>query len=221
MTQDCDRHAKLLVPLLKSKNEAGFLRNLYYQVSLKIGLCAHTFVHYYFLMSDRQYNYLVAKPKVDLRQYRTTTVLYNTIFNIHKLDSYDLSQCFKIPIRRIQKTAEARDSAYKEVHLLWLEPRLDVLRDPSSRSLLSFRFLVNQLMHKRTALVLPHIEKWFNNCSDDVREIGITELIRSGDLSVDQFYKLHRYLINRPDYRTSTFLEAASLAEENLNIEDS
>lgn len=187
---------------------------------LKIGLCSDTRVHYYFLVSDRQYNYLVAKPKVNLRYYRSHTVLYNTIFNIHKLDSYDLNHCFRIPIKDIQKTAAANNSSYKEVHLLWLEPRLDVLKDQDSRSLLEFRFLVNQIMHKRTSLVLPHIRRWFEDCSDDVFKFGITESTRAGDMEVEQYYMLHRYLIDRLDYRSSTFLEAAAAVEENLNSEN-
>lgn len=208
------------MPLLKSKYESGFLRNIYYQMCLKIGLCSDTLVHYYFLISDRQYNYLVAKPKVNLRYYRSHTVLYNTIFNIHKLDSYDLGHCFQIPIREIQKTAQAKNSSYKDVHLLWLEPRLDVLGDDKSRFLLGFRFLVNQIMYKRTALVLPFVQQWFGDCTDDVFKLGITKSTKAGDLEIEQYYLLHKYLINRPDYKTSTFLEAAAMVEDNLNIEN-
>lgn len=186
---------------------------------LKIGLCSDTLVHYYFLTSDRQYNYLIAKPKIDLRYYRSHTVLYNTIFNIHRLESYDLNNCFRIPIRDIQKTAQTKNSSYKEVHLLWLEPRLDVLGDQDSRFLLGFRFLVNQIMYRRRALILPIVQQWFGDCTDDVFRLGITDSTRAGDLEVEQYYMLHRYLINRPDYRNSTFLEAAASVEDNLNIE--
>lgn len=215
--ETCDRHhVKFLVPLLKSRYEVGFLRNLYYQISLRIGLCANTLVHYHFLMSDRQYAYFVAKPGQNMRLYRSSTILYNTIFNIRRLESFDLETCFGINVRKIQNTAQINIPSYRKVHLVWLEPRLDVINNLNSRSLVEFRFLVTQMMHKRRMLVVSFLDKWFENFRDDIGQLGINDTTRSGDLEKDQFFKLYLYLRSREDYKKSTFLQAAAQAEESI-----
>lgn len=217
LDKNCDSHIKFLVPLLKSKYESGFLKNLYYQISLRIGLCAHTLVHYYFLMSDRQYNYLIAKPAENFQLYRASTVLCNTIFNPHRLDTFDLKTSFQISLKKIQKTSVSTSSSYQKVHLIWLEPKVEVINSLKPENLLEFRFLVNQVMHRRTSLVLPFLQKWFYNCRDDVARFGITEATKSGILDKDQYFNLYLYLKQRPDYKNSTFLQAAASADETFS----
>lgn len=217
----CDRHVKLLVPLLKSKYEAGFLRNLYYQVCLRLGLCSNSLVHYYFLMSDRQHAYLVARPRENMRLYRSASVLYNTIFNLRTLESYNLEKCFGINVKKIQNTAANNIASYRKVHLVWFEPRLDVINTLTPRSLIEFRFLVTQMMHKRTGLVVKFLDRFFDDFRKDLSLIGIEDSTRSGDISKEQYYKLFIYLKDRPDYKNSTFLQAVASAEENvLSLQD-
>lgn len=212
----CSRHVKFLVPLLKSRYEIGFLTNLYYQMCLKIGLCSNTLIHYYFLMSDRQYMYLNSRPRENMRLYRSSTVLYNTIFNIRPLESYDLKECFGISVKKIQKTTPNNISSYRRVHLIWLEPRLDVINTLNPRSLVEFRFLVTQMMQKRRGLVVSFLDKFFDNFRSEIYRLGISEATRSGDLDKDQYYKLYLYLRSRKDYKNSTFLQAAACADENI-----
>jgi len=209
---------KFLVPLLQSRYEAGFLKNLYYQMSLKIGLCSNTLVHYYFLMSDRQFNYLNAKPGGNLNHFRANTILYNTMFDIKRLASFELEPCFKIDLKKIQKTAKVNSSSYKKVHVIWLEPRPEIMTKLDSRSLLEYRFFVNQLMFRRTRLVMPVVEGWFENCRHDIENLNITESTRSGDLDREQYFKLFCYIKKRSDYNRSTFLQAVECAEENLSV---
>lgn len=211
---------KFLVPLLRSKYEAAFLRNLFYQMCLRIGLCSNTLLHYYFLMSDRQFHYLNAKPCSSFRHYRSSTVIYNTIFKVHNLESFDLKESFGIKLNKIQKTADNNQMSYQRVNLVWLEPRLSVVDQLNSRRLVEFRFLVNQLMHRRTSLVLPVVEKWFDSCAQDVARFGINASSRSGDLDRGQYVHLFTYLRNRPDYKNSTFLQAAALSDENIQSSD-
>lgn len=212
----CDRAVKLLVPLLKSKYESGFLRSLYYQVTLRLGLFANTWVHHYLLMSDRQHAYLMAQPCKSMRLYRSSTVLCNTIFNIRTLESYDLAGCFGINVRKIQNTAAKKNASYQRVHLVWLEPRIDVISSSDARSFIEFRFLVTQMMHKRTCLVFDFLDKFFDDHRDDLSKFNIDADTRSGDLSKEQYYDLFLYLKNRHDYQNSTFLQAAVKAEESF-----
>lgn len=212
----CDRNVKLLIPLLTSKHEAGVLRNLYYQVCLRLGLCSNYFVNYYFLMSDRQWAYMTAKTGDNMMLYRSYSVLYNTIFRMRTLDSYDLGKCFNINIRKIQNTASARNSAYSKVHLVLLQPNLDVINILSPRSFLEFRFLVTQMMHKRTRLVFTFLDSFFNNYKNDLTSIGVDGTTRCGDLTKEQYFDLFLYLAKRPDYRSSTFLQAVSKVEDNI-----
>ena len=183
---------------------------------LRLGLCSNSLIHYYFLMSDRQCLYLNSRHSENMALYRSSTVLYNTIFKIRTLESYDLRNCFGISIRKIQKTAANRNPSYKKVHLLWLEPRLDVISSLSPRSLVEFRFLVTQMMQKRRCLVVTFLDKFFNDFREDLFQLGIDETTQSGDLDKEQYYKLYLYLRNREDYSRSTFLQAAAQAEDNM-----
>lgn len=205
---------KFLVPLLRSRYEAGFLRILYYQNCLRLGLSSNSWVSYYFLMSDRQHAYLYAQPSKNMRFYRSSTVLYNTIFDIKTLESYELENCFGINIKKLQKTSVNNNSAYKKVHLVWLEPRKDTIHQLEPRAFIEFRFLVTQMMHKPTGLTTKFLDRFFDNYKQDILQLGISESTRSGDLSQEQFYGLFLYLKRRGDYETSTFLQAAARAED-------
>uniref|UniRef100_A0A6G1SP28 Uncharacterized protein n=1 Tax=Aceria tosichella TaxID=561515 RepID=A0A6G1SP28_9ACAR len=213
---NCDGRIKLLVPLLKSRYESGFLRALYYQMCLRLGLCSNAWIHYYILMSDRQHAYLEAKPCVNMRLYRSSSVLYNTIFNTKTLESYDLQKCFGIPIRKIQKTSATNNASYRSVHLVCLEPRQDVLKQLDPRAFIEFRFLVTQMMHRRTGLVVAFLDRFFDDYKGDIRHLGIEDSTRSGDMSKEQYFRLFLYLKNRADYKNSTFLQAAARSEENV-----
>lgn len=213
-----DKNVKLLVPLLMSRHEVGFLRHLYYQVCLRLGLCSNSFVHYYFLMSDRQQAYMEAKPGHNMRLYRSSSVLYNTIFDMKTLESYDLEKCFGINLRKIQKTAKANNASYKRVHLVLMKPNLDVINSLGPGALLEFRFLVTQMMQKRRVLVLEFLDRFFDNYKDDVAKVGINETTRAGDLSKEQYYQLFVYLNSRLDYRGSTFLQAVASGEETMSL---
>lgn len=187
-------------------------------MTLKLGLCSHIRVQYYFLVSDRQYRYLIAKPSENLTYYRASSILYNTIFKINRLDSFDLETCFGIPVKKLQKTSKSRSKSYSMVHLIWLEPRIDVIEQLGSRSLLEFRFLVNQMMQRRTVEVVRYLDNWFGTCASDIKSLDITVNTRSGDLTAEQFLRLHLYLRSRDEYVNSTFLQAAATVEDNLNM---
>lgn len=206
---------KFLVPLMNKKFEGVFLKSLYHQLSLRRGLCSNNLLEYYYLMSDRQFKFLDAKPSGDLRLYRSTTILYNTIFSMKSLETFDLATSFEIKLRKLQKTSSAaKRLPHHTVHLVRLKPRLDIIDALDARSLMEFRFLVNQMMVKRISLVLPFMKNWFKNCDQDIARLGITEKTRSGDLDKEQFLQIYMYLKERNDYRRSTFLQAVECYDE-------
>lgn len=219
-SEDKKPQVKFLVPLLKSKYEAGLLRVLYYQVALKLGLCSPTYIEYYFLMSDRQYNYLNAEPSKNLMVYRSSTVLFNTIFNIEALSSYDLSSGFGISLRKIQNTSNNNRQNYKKVHLVRLLPRIDILAKYDSRFMVEFRFFVMQLMHRRSETVTKFLRRWFDFLDSDIAYLGIDRSTRSGDLTKEQCLQLYCQMRSLPGHKNSTFLQAARQGEENVQALD-
>lgn len=133
---------------------------------------------------------------------------------MEKLDSYDLKECFGINLRKIQKTSSANNGSYTKVHLVRLKPRLDIIDRLSPRSLIEFRFLVTQMMHKRSGLVTTFLDRFFDSYREDLAPIGINNSTKSGQLSREQYLELFLYLNNRPDYKGSTFLQAVAGGEE-------
>lgn len=205
-----------LIPLLPSKLEVGFLKHLYDHVALKLGLFSTSIVHYYMLMSGRQYAYLEAKAGSNFSSYRNMSVLINTLFEVSKMDSFDLKESFGISLRNIQTTSKSRKDLYKEVHLVHLNPRHAVIKAAQGKSLIEYRFLVNQLMYRRKNLALPIIEQWFGDCRDEILQFGVTPTTRSGDLDWVQYYNLHRFLRGMANYKGSLFLQAAERSEHEL-----
>lgn len=65
--------------------------------------------------------------------------------------------------------------------------------------------------------MISKLEDWFDHLGDGLDRLGITRSTRSGDMDNESFLELYRYLSSRPDYRKSTFLQAASHAEENID----
>ena len=192
------------------------MRIIYYQLCLRIGLCANTLVHYHFLLSDRQYRYINAKPKEDMRFYRASTVLYNTIFDIRRLESYDLETCFEINIKSIQKTASSKDDDYRKVHLISLKPKEDIIMKLGPKALVEFRFLVIQILQRRRRLIIDYMGKFFNDFREDLLKLGIDEKTTAGDLSKEQYYMLFLYLKGRDDYEKSTFRQAAMASDYSV-----
>lgn len=220
LEKERSQKVKFLVPLMKSKNEAGFLRSMYYQVTLKLGLCCSMYIQYYFLMSDRQYSLLNAIPSKNFWLYRSSTVLFNTIFNINSLNAYDLKSGFGISLRSIQNTSKKYRKNYELVHLVSLLPREDVLAQFDPRSLVEFRFFVMQLMFRRSRQVTRFLRQWFDYSDKDIAHLGIDECTRTGDLTKEQCLQLYCYMRSLRGYRDSTFLQAARQGEENVQALD-
>lgn len=215
---NCDKHIKLLVPLLIARNETGFLRSLYNQVCMRMGLASTGMIHYYFLLSERHFNYIHAKAGQNLNLYRSSSVLYNTIFNIKNLDHFSLEDCFGISVKKLQNTAPATYDSYKRVHLVLFEPKLDVIQTLGPRASLEYRYLVTQMMTARRELVVHFLSRFFHNYQDDIASIGITNKTRSGDLKPHQYYQLFLLLRRHQEYVNSTFVQAVASAEEYWHI---
>lgn len=204
---------KLVWPLIQGKYESSTLRNIYYQAALRLGPYSDTFVDYYLLLSDRLYSNLSAKPGGNLVNYRGKSVFHSTFFKLHSLDQFNLKNCFNIGLHRIQSTAKSNNSLYENVHWVRWEPNVERINEVGPNFMIEYKFFVHQIMSKRTALVMPSVENWFRGCRRDLYEIGLTDKTTVGQVNVEQFFKLFKYLRSRPDYESSPLRQVIAMTE--------
>lgn len=208
----CDRDVKVLIPLMMKQYESSFMTHLFYQYCLKIGLCNDIFVHHYILLSNRQYKLLNAQVGGNLKLYRRISVLPNMLFKIHWLKTFDLKECFDIDLKNINERKNA-DPSQRQVHLAWFEPKQEFLDSMEPASFLELKFLVTQMMERRTTFVYEFLERWFDGCGLYLSTLGITNSTRTGDLSYEDYQRIFAYLRARPNYKNSTFMHAVSSHE--------
>lgn len=207
---------KILIPLQRDKHEAGLLRSLYYQATLKTGLFSIINPICYLLISDRYFNILSAKPGHKLTLYRPGSVLYNSVFNMNKIDSFDLEKSFGLSLKKIQRATQGQNLENPKVHMIRVEPKSEIIDSLSPQCFLEFRFLVSQLMARRKALVLPSLEKWLDIDQEDIKKINIDKSQRTGDLNHEHYLRLFMYIRKLPNYRGSVFMQAAMQSDENF-----
>lgn len=204
----CDIPIKIVIPLLRMKDEKFFMHNLYYQASLRVGFCSLPTIQYYMLLSDRQWMQLIAQPGHQY-QYRSSSIFMNTVFNVTSLESLDLESSFEIKLRNLQTTARAKEMSYPNVHLVCLEPRASNIGLVQPRFLLHYKYLVTQMMYKRTNRVHKSLQNFFQRFDKDLTRMGISSDMRVSDLDPDLFFKLFVYLTRRPDYPNSNLANIA------------
>lgn len=172
------------------------------------------------LVSGRQFMYLNSKPSGNLQFYRSSSVLFSTVFDLELLHTMDLREAFDITLRRIQQTKISEDhprsSLYNQVHLVKITPKANIFEIFTPNGLLEFRFLVNQCMQSRRLNVIPFMERWFSNCTDDLYRMGFGNPKRFGDMTCDDLLRLYAYISSRQDYHMSTLQAAASVIETSI-----
>lgn len=212
---------KIMIPLQRDKFEAGFMRSIFEQLCYRLGTFSEFTPLYYSLMSEKYYNCLSARPGCNLKIYRNVSVLYNSIFKIDKIESFDLSTSFGLNLRQVQRAQRISLENEPQVHLVRFEPKMEVVKSMSSQALLEYRFFVSQLMFSRRAFMIPSIKKLFD--IEDryiIRELRLNEHHRTGDLSFEQYLRIFHLLRQHPNYNDSLFIQAAIQGERDFAPSD-
>lgn len=184
------RNLKMLIEA--SQRGTTLLKNIYYQSILRVGYCAYCPVHYYLILPSNINNYLQANKTALLNKFRSTTVIFNALFDIEYLDSFEAVEDFGL-----KKQAT--------LHLTSLMPKLDVLDDLGADKLLEFYVMISQVMTHRRRILIDAINNWYVNGSECMRHLGIDESVRVGDIGPDQYLKLFKQLRDSPEYEQSNF----------------
>ncbi|XP_064485055.1 dimethyladenosine transferase 2, mitochondrial-like isoform X3 [Ornithodoros turicata] len=100
---------------------------------------------------------------------------------------------------------------HDNLFLVRLTPRSDLfeLLTPPER-LLELVFFIRQNMVKRTAYVIPTLEKWIPGCGPRLIHCGVKVFSRMGDLSPDQMLTLFQQFSALSEYQDSPFIAAVT-----------
>uniref|UniRef100_A0A023GEA2 Dimethyladenosine transferase 2, mitochondrial n=1 Tax=Amblyomma triste TaxID=251400 RepID=A0A023GEA2_AMBTT len=157
-------------------------------------------------MSHTEANHIMAGPGSNFNYYRDISILYQLFFDIKVCG--EVSRELFLPPRGVKQQAP--------LQLVRLMPRRDLfeLVDSVDR-LFELVFFVRQNMVRRTAYVLPCLEKWIPGCGPRLLRAGATRVFeRMGDLCPERMLDLFRLFSALPEYPQSAFISAAAAARE-------
>ncbi|CAN8009733.1 unnamed protein product [Ixodes pacificus] len=99
----------------------------------------------------------------------------------------------------------------QQMHLVHLSPRSDLfdILDPPER-LQELVFFIRQNMVKRSAYIIPTLEKWIPGCGPRLIRGGVRVFDRMGDLSPNQVLSVFRLFSSLPEYAHCPFQAAVA-----------
>lgn len=201
----------VLVGTLSRVREVSFLRYVLHQLPLGSSCFGHCGrLPLLFFLSPTEVAHIKAGRGSNFRHYRDISVLYSLFF--------DIDFCGQVPRDLFLPPRGAKAQAPLE--LVRLVPRRDLWElAGSAERLPELVFFVRQNMVRRTAYVLPCLEKWIPGCGPRLVRAGATRVFeRMGDLSPERMLGLFRLFAALPEYPESAFFAAATAAKEAATV---
>lgn len=210
-----------VVGTLSRKREVSFLRFLLHMMPQRSSIFTVGRVEFLLFVSGLEYAYMMSTNKEsNLSRYRNISVLYKLFFDIVVLEK--VSRDLFLPLRPKETTNIRKLSVDQEhMYLLRLTPRSDLfeLLDPPER-LLELVFFIRQNMVKRTAYIVPTLEKWIPGCGPRLIRGGVKVFCRMGDLSPKEVVALFQLFSSLSEYQDSPFVAAMSREMQQHDDED-
>lgn len=201
----------VLVGTLSRAREVSFMRYLLHQLPLGSSGFSHCGrLPLLLFLSQTEAAHIKAGRGSNFRHYRDISVLYNLFF--------DIDLCGQVPRDLFLPPQGVK--AQGPLELVRLVPRRDLWElAGSAERLTELAFFVRQNMVRRTAYVLPCLEKWIPGCGPRLVRAGATRVFeRMGDLSPERMLDLFRLFAALPEYPESAFFAAASAAKEAATV---
>ncbi|CAN8000610.1 unnamed protein product [Ixodes hexagonus] len=200
----------LVIASLSRKRELSFLRFLLHMLPQKASLFAIGRIDFLFFITDTEYTYLSAtNSDHNFQKYRDVSILYKLFFDIEVLGKVPRALFLPLPLKD-KKTADQAGGG-QHMHLVHLSPRSDLfdIFDPPER-LQELVFFIRQNMVKRSAYIIPTLEKWIPGCGPRLIRGGVRVFDRMGDLSPNQVLSVFRLFSSLAEYTHSPFLAAVA-----------
>lgn len=200
----------VLVATLSRVREVSFLRYLLHQLPMGASYFGRGRLPLLLFLSQTEASHIKAGRGSNFRHYRDVSVLYNLFF--------DIDLCGQVPRDLFLPPRGLKAQASLE--LVRLVPRRDLWElAGSAERLPEFVFFVRQNMVRRTAYVLPCLEKWIPGCGPRLVRAGAARVFeRMGDLSPERMLELFRLFAALPEYPESAFFAAAAAAKEAATV---
>ncbi|CAG2164289.1 unnamed protein product [Oppiella nova] len=152
-------------------------------------------------VSQKEYKYMSATPDSQYRTYRSISVIYNTLFDVEKLETIPYSR-FGFYSDSESNRKEPKFEGNSLLVRLTPKPYLDEL---DGQTLQDYYYFVTQTFMKRKNWIIPFLENWFPNCGPDLIKKGIPVFKYFGDLRAEEVLDLFKYFYNRSDYNNSIY----------------
>lgn len=201
----------LVIASLSRKRELSFLRFLLHVLPQRASLFAIGRIDFLLFLTETEYTYLSASNSDhNFKKYRDVSILYKLFFDIEVLGKVPRALFLPLP-QKEGKTPDQRMCNGQQMHLVHLSPRSDLfdILDPPER-LQELVFFIRQNMVKRSAYIIPTLEKWIPGCGPRLIRGGVRVFDRMGDLSPNQVLSVFRLFSSLPEYAHSPFQAAVA-----------
>ncbi|XP_035228357.1 dimethyladenosine transferase 2, mitochondrial-like, partial [Stegodyphus dumicola] len=191
-----------LFSIISNKRGIKFLRYLLTALPAQSSLFSYGRCELFLMLSKAEYQCMQAEPKENFSMYRWSTVLYSLFFEIKCLKKFSSESFFPSPVYR--KAKKMRD--LQHFYLVKLTPVSDLPElVTDNNKLLEFYYFVRNHFGKRTAFVIPTMEKWIPFCGPRLIKEGMNVFTRFGDLNPKQILMLFNQFSSWPEYEDSSF----------------
>lgn len=189
----------------------SFIKYIIQSHVFQTGIVVYGRPEFYLVMTPILYFYLTSKPESGYTLYRSTSVLFQLIFEWHLLEKLPrtgfLPWQVKHSTQKWAKLTKVRIIDEDCMYLVKIIPRRDFFKTVvSADQLQPLWFFVRQHLISRKNRVIPQLEKWISGCGPRVIMDGMTIFTEFGDLTPQEILSLFHKFVSWPEYPVCPFI---------------
>ncbi|XP_021934048.1 dimethyladenosine transferase 2, mitochondrial isoform X2 [Zootermopsis nevadensis] len=189
----------------------SFIKHVIQSHVFQTGIIAYGRPEFYFIMSPAQYFYLTCRPGDGYFFYRSTSILFQLIFEWNLLEKLPRTGFLpweaKHSIKKWSKLVKVQTIDPDFMYLVKIVPRRDFFRTVvSADQLQPLWFFVRHHLRSRKNRVIPQLEKWIPGCGPRIIMDGMTIFTEFGDLTPQEILSVFQKFVSWPEYPECPFL---------------
>lgn len=200
----------------------SFIKYVIQSHVFQTGIMTYGRPEFYLVMAPVLYFNLTSKPGDGYMFYRSTSVLFQLIFEWHLLEKLPrvgfLPWQVKQSMKKWAKLTKVRNIDGDCMYLVKIIPRQDFFETVvSGDQLQPLWFFVRHHLISRKTRVVPQLEKWISGCGPRIILDGMTIFTVFGDLTPQEILSLFRKFVSWPEYPVCPFI--ASMETSFMKME--
>lgn len=189
----------------------GFLKYVMLSHILQSGLMLRGRPEFYFIISPSLYHHLTCNSEASHRYYRSTTVIFQLIFEATLLLKVPRNAFFPWIYKNVgkKKVEEFKAEEEEYMYLTKMVARKDFFEEvvPVEQLQPLWYFLRSHMM-SRSNRIVPQLEQWIPGCGPRLIIKGRSIFDQFGDLNPPELLSLFKEFVSWPEFYQSNFLSS-------------